>query len=766
MVSSAYSIGVAAGMERSQVPTDRVRFGAFELDLRAGELYRNDEKIKLQEQPFQILCVLLEKPGEVVTREELHERIWPADTFVDFDHGLYTAITKLRQALRDSSEHPRYIETLSRRGYRFIAPVEGRSVVPAAGDATALPSQEAASPQPSARSAVQPKRRRGSISAGVAVAGLALATLGAYFYWWSNRPQSSIPTPSLTRLTWDSGLTTDPSLSPDGKLLAYASDRSGEGHLDIYVQQVGGGNPLRLTSGPGDKRDPAFSPDGTSLAFDSVDGGIYVVPTLGGPARKLVSEGRRPQFSPDGKWVAYSVGGIYGASLNTGVTGVYIVAQTGGIPQRVCPDFAGAIYPLWSPEGRHLLFLGNPDNKKSPEEAVDWWVAPLTGGATVKTGVLEATRKVNLAGDFEFSSWALVPASWEPDGKGVVFSARSGDSTNLWRIGISPATFKVSGSPRRLTYGPTREESPAAVAGLSGGMRVAFASTSENIAVWNLPVKPNEGEVIGGLQQLTQDAVGDFMPHVSRDGNEVVFLRLRPDNQQVWIKNLRTGQESALTASRGRKYEPTFSPDGSMVSFSEAPSWNIYTVPSTGGTPEMVCQNCGEATDWSADGKRIVGNTLDGRAWLLDLPSRRQTDLLLTRHWTASDAISPDNRWFSFLDVRDAFQRAFLAPVRDEPVPENGWIAIMDGEAEAWSPDGNLLYVLSGRDGHLCIWAQRLHPSTKRPVGTPFGVFHSHNARRSLANQTEATLSIGGNKMVFSMGERTGNIWIAEWKER
>jgi TolB-like protein/DNA-binding winged helix-turn-helix (wHTH) protein/Tfp pilus assembly protein PilF len=110
-------------MESGCAYTDRVRFGAFELDLRAGELNKNGAKLRLQEQPFQILRVLLEKPGEVVTREELRKRIWPGDTFVDFDHGLYTAITKLRETLHDSSEHPRFIETLPRRGYRFIAPV-------------------------------------------------------------------------------------------------------------------------------------------------------------------------------------------------------------------------------------------------------------------------------------------------------------------------------------------------------------------------------------------------------------------------------------------------------------------------------------------------------------------------------------------------------------------------------------------------------------------------------------------------------------------
>ncbi len=101
-----------------------IRFGPFEADLHAGELRRHGLRIKLQEQPFQILAMLLERPGNVVTREELQKKLWPTDTFVDFDHGLGSAINKLRQALGDSAENPRYIETLPKRGFRFIAVVE------------------------------------------------------------------------------------------------------------------------------------------------------------------------------------------------------------------------------------------------------------------------------------------------------------------------------------------------------------------------------------------------------------------------------------------------------------------------------------------------------------------------------------------------------------------------------------------------------------------------------------------------------------------
>src|SRR6266404_4879287 len=108
-----------------------LRFGVFEVDLAAGELRKNGARLRLQEQPFQVLCVLLENAGSVVTRDDLRQRIWPADTFVDFDHSLNTAVNKVRETLGDSASSPRFVETLARRGYRFIAPVNGVETLPA-----------------------------------------------------------------------------------------------------------------------------------------------------------------------------------------------------------------------------------------------------------------------------------------------------------------------------------------------------------------------------------------------------------------------------------------------------------------------------------------------------------------------------------------------------------------------------------------------------------------------------------------------------------
>src|ERR1700751_360878 len=127
-------------MEQSTQSTQLLRFGNFEVNLRAGELWKEGRKRKLTGQPFSVLAILLERPGEVVSREELQKRLWP-DTFVDVDHSLNTAINKIREALNDSSEHPRFIETLSRRGYRFVAPVEAVEASASSAPASAITSQ-------------------------------------------------------------------------------------------------------------------------------------------------------------------------------------------------------------------------------------------------------------------------------------------------------------------------------------------------------------------------------------------------------------------------------------------------------------------------------------------------------------------------------------------------------------------------------------------------------------------------------------------------
>ena len=230
-------------MNESGVDKRILRFAAFEVDLRAWELRKRGIKIPLPGQSFQVLELLLERPGAVVTREELRHKLWPADTFVDFDQNLNAAVKRLRRALNDSADSPRLIETLPRRGYRLIVPVSatGQQDQASIGNNSAHPSRALSDPTDSV---TRPETRgwlhRWSVLIPVSAAVVLIALLLGIALW-STRSRKPVQEPAMRQLTSDSGLTFQPVLSTDGNLMAYASDRSGEGNLDIWLKQVAGG---------------------------------------------------------------------------------------------------------------------------------------------------------------------------------------------------------------------------------------------------------------------------------------------------------------------------------------------------------------------------------------------------------------------------------------------------------------------------------------------------------------------------------------------
>jgi DNA-binding winged helix-turn-helix (wHTH) protein len=232
----------------------RVRFGVFDLDVAGMELRKNGVRIRLQEQPFRILATLVGRPGEVVTREELKDQIWASDTFVDFDQSLNKAVNRLREVLNDHPSHPRYIETVTRRGYRFVAHVT--DITPILDPLLA----------PAAAVAETKKARRnhrgiriGAIAGTVAIT---LAVLVATLFFHAPRKAAST-TPIL--LIPDSF---HPTLSRDGKLLAYVSTVGGD-VPHIWVRQTGGGKAIKVTAGTARDFAPDLSPDGTQILFSS-----------------------------------------------------------------------------------------------------------------------------------------------------------------------------------------------------------------------------------------------------------------------------------------------------------------------------------------------------------------------------------------------------------------------------------------------------------------------------------------------------------------
>jgi len=733
----------------------RVTFGPFEVNTSTGELLKGGTRVRLSAQPVAILLLLLKTPGDLVTREQLREQIWAEGTFVDFEHGLNAAINKLRRALSDTAENPRYIETIPGRGYRFIGMPEPGHVVPISAVAT-----PEARPEPP-----PPSRSLGQWERLIWAAG-ALVCLGVGLQWHTGAPipaDGGLKGFQFHQLTWTAGLSRHPALSRDGKLLAYASDAGPDGGMDLYVKQVAGGQPIRLTFDGAGNTWPDFSPDGSKIVFSSNrgGGGIYEIPAFGGPSRLLARGGSRPRFSPDGSQVAYWAGAVTVYATVPGTASVWVVPAAGGPPQQVAPHLTAARTPIWSPDGKRVLFVGYASAKLSDEANLDWWVAPVDGRDGVKTGLRDVLLRSGLP---VAQGYVPTPFCWSKDRNAVLFSAASGDANNLWEIGLSPQTGNVAGVPRRLTVGSGIEEE---VSCASDGA-LAFTSTQTESHIWLLPYDLNRGAATGPSQRVTDGPSDRGFPSLDKDAHSIAFFSNQSGRSNVWRRDLITGSESMVARSAALQRFPVISPSGGTIAYgvNEEDGARTVYVAATGSEPEKVCDGCIRPTDWSSDEKSLV--VFAGAPYhvdLLDAATHQRTVLL--KHPTDHllyGRFSPDNRWISFT-IRRSPTRARVAIAALDgplPVPESAWIQIADVWPEDWanwSPDGRTLYFPSERDGHRCLWGQRIDGVTHRPVGEPFAAWHFHG-RESYGYCCTDGWSAAAGRIAISLKQDTGNIWL------
>ncbi len=301
-------------IEQSPSRLGKVRFGVFETDLRAGELRKCGIRIKLQTQPFKLLGILLSHAGEIVTREELQQQIWGSETVVNFDHSLGTAVNKVREALGDSAENPRYIETLAKRGYRFVAPVEildyPDSLASAKASVNTPPVPVAEIPAPPPASAPLGRVAFASRMALPAAVGVLAVAAG---FGVGLRQSSVLVKPVLLPFTQitssdsiypgEVGVERFPTLLTDGSRLYFSKIENGRVALAYSPISGGDAHPLTTPSEIGPPRLADISPDGAKLlifgeTLGQLERTMWIVPSVGGSARKIVSG-----LGHDGAWM-------------------------------------------------------------------------------------------------------------------------------------------------------------------------------------------------------------------------------------------------------------------------------------------------------------------------------------------------------------------------------------------------------------------------------------------------------------------------------
>jgi DNA-binding winged helix-turn-helix (wHTH) protein len=413
-----------------------VRFGLFELDLRTGELRKSGIRIKLQEQPFQILAMLLERPSEIVTREELQKRLWPQDTFVDFDLSLNSAVKKLRQALGDDSEHPRFIETLYRRGYRFIGQTNGAPAVEEPATVSAAPLQVLPPSSQGNVVAHEPAAKTRKINLVVLAWIIPALLIVIAALVWFTRPTPPPRILGYTQITHD-GLRKLSMVTDSDRL--YIEELQGD-HFGISQVSVNGGESSAVAIPFANSFAADIASDGSALLVTSFKGtegpaALWSVPLpTGSPQRLNDSSGEAAAWSGDRSRIVFAHG-----------PDIYAAHGNGSQPRKLATVIGSVSGLRFSPDGRRIRF-----------DVLD----PKTGFTAIWEIYADGSHLRPL-----LPGWNETPreccGNWTPDGKYYIFQSLRDGKTNLWIL-PEQAHSLTAAKPEQLTNGPLDFSFPVA----------------------------------------------------------------------------------------------------------------------------------------------------------------------------------------------------------------------------------------------------------------------------------------------------------------
>jgi Tol biopolymer transport system component/DNA-binding winged helix-turn-helix (wHTH) protein len=688
-------------MNEDAASNSSVRFGIFEADLKSRELRRSGVMVRLQDQPFRVLMLLLESPGTVVSREELHRRVWGTDPGVDLDHSLKTAINKIREALKDSADNPRFIETLPRRGYRFIAPVtfpeESEEIpeqLPPITAPISIASSEMSAPPPSAAKPSDPEPPPMHGSRIWLWCGCLLFCLVGITVLLTRRSHEALH--PITQITFTGRIS--PSAPHTENFASFAVDG-----LRLYVTQIEHGKPalaetaiadgeVSLLSVPPEIAAPIIddlSPDESKLLVHNhltadIEQPLSIVPAHGGMARPIPNiVAHAATWMPDGKRILYANGDALSIADEDGSN----IHQFALAPGR-------AFWLRWSPNGKELRFTV----LDSFHHTSTLWKITADGN----------TQKPLLPEWSEPTSECC--GSWTPDGRYFVFQSSHGAMSNIWDIDEKGSAFGRR-QPVQLTSGPLAYQSPVPArsghkifflgteqrhAQLSydlnqkafnpspvtmfGTDRTEFSRNGERVA-W---IRNRDGTLWCGRSdgtnriQISSPPAQVWLMHWSPDGKRLAYMGRQPGQPwKLYIVDNATDSSKILLKEDRNEADPDWSPDGSHLVFGRLPDFmsaetatkDIEVINLKDSSVNPVPGSQGRyAPRWSPDGKYIAAMPLDQRRLILFDTETHAWRVLLDR-----EIANPT--WAS--DAKSIFFQAFTE--RDQPI-YRVWLA--DGHVE------------------------------------------------------------------------------------
>ena len=625
----------------------KVRFGLFELDLATGRLCKEGQTVRLQDLPLRVLSSLLETPGELVTHETLRERLW-GQTVVDYEDGLHTAVCKLRDALGDSAASPRFVVTVARHGYRFIAPVS-----PANGDMN-----------PRSRSLPIPARPL--LGAFVLMTVLALT----FMFLWLRGRSARLGAEQVGRTSLDAipvtsypGLERSPSLSPDGRRVAFAWNGDNADNLDIYIQNVEGGPPIRLTTDPAADDCPAWSPDGGRIAFLR-GGAVYLIPSIGGREVRLTSTVEQGlTWSPDGSLLAIS-----SRDSESEPTGIFVVSVETGLRRRLTTPSSVArdVLPAFSPDGKEVVFV------RRRTTTSDVFLVALTGGPA---------RQLTDLGQ------PMSGVAWTPDSEFVVFGGLEG----LFKV---PVRSRAPQSPVRLAVSDVGAGQPAISRSTPNGRTLLIYSWYPmTYKIWGMSTgRPGSGGA--SPARLASSNLGDWGPGISPDGGKIAFISHRTGVEEIWVSGADGANPRQLTRfGSGPGVESlNWSPDGESIAFDATLQGNrdIYLIRADGAAMTRLTDLPSDdgQPSWSNDGHWIYfmsDRSGTRQIWKMREDGRQATQLTKSGGYRAFE--SPDSR--SVLYTKELAQRGLWSV----PVTGGSEVSMLESVwPDSWKLAGDGIY--------------------------------------------------------------------------